>query len=43
MYRSELAAIKDNILHTEMYDHKLTKIQKGIIEKIESAFQQLEE
>ncbi|HFU4567769.1 TPA: hypothetical protein ACGPBO_005563 [Bacillus cereus] len=41
--RSELVAIKDNILHTKMHGHKLTEIEKGILEKIESAFQQLEE
>ncbi len=41
--RSELVAIKDNILHTKMHGHKLTEIEKGILDKIESAFQQLEE
>ncbi|MDH6595843.1 hypothetical protein [Bacillus aerius] len=35
--RSELAAIKDNILHTEMHGHKLTKIEKGILAKVEAA------
>ncbi|MDR4995377.1 hypothetical protein RGT17_09005 [Bacillus altitudinis] len=35
--RSELAAIKDNILHTEMHGHKLTKIEKGILKKVEEA------
>ncbi|KIL16755.1 hypothetical protein [Bacillus safensis] len=41
--RSELAAIKDNILFTEMHGHNLTEIEKGILEKIELAFQQIEE
>ncbi|MBU8575717.1 hypothetical protein [Bacillus pumilus] len=35
--RSELAAIKDNILHTEMHGHKLTEIEKGILAKVEAA------
>ena len=41
--RSELDAIKDNILHTKMHGHNLTEIEKGILEKIELAFQQIEE
>ncbi|USD81952.1 hypothetical protein M5E02_14440 [Bacillus safensis] len=41
--RSELVAIKDNILHAKMHGHKLTEIEKGILEKIDLAFQQLEE
>ncbi|MED0850957.1 hypothetical protein ABEQ78_17395 [Bacillus altitudinis] len=41
--RSELAAIKDNILFTEMNGHDLNKIEKGILAKVESAFQHLEE
>ncbi|WP_391509397.1 hypothetical protein, partial [Bacillus pumilus] len=35
--RSELAAIKDNILHTEMNGHDLNKIEKGILAKVEEA------
>ncbi|MBQ4815784.1 hypothetical protein IHP72_05940 [Bacillus pumilus] len=35
--RSELAAIKDNILHTKMHGHKLTEIKKGILAKVEAA------
>ncbi|MCY7570966.1 hypothetical protein [Bacillus pumilus] len=35
--RSELAAIKDNILHTEMHGHILNKIEKGILKKVEEA------
>ncbi|WP_144500285.1 hypothetical protein [Bacillus pumilus] len=35
--RSELAAIKDNILFTEMNGHDLNKIEKGILAKVEAA------
>ncbi|MBU8728305.1 hypothetical protein [Bacillus pumilus] len=35
--RSELAAIKDNILFTEMNGHHLNKIEKGILAKVEAA------
>ncbi|MCY7692453.1 hypothetical protein MH111_18670 [Bacillus altitudinis] len=41
--RSELLAIKHNILHTKMLGHDLNEIEKGILEKIELAFQQIEE
>ncbi|WAT79070.1 hypothetical protein [Bacillus safensis] len=34
--RSELVAIKDNILHTKMHGHKLTEIEKGILTKVEA-------
>ncbi|MFS0655694.1 hypothetical protein [Bacillus sp. 179-C3.3 HS] len=35
--RSELAAIKDNILFTEMNGHDLNEIEKGILAKVEAA------
>ncbi|MGM0971064.1 MAG: hypothetical protein ACQEWR_21145 [Bacillota bacterium] len=35
--RSELAAIKDNIIFTEMNGHDLNKIEKGILAKVEAA------
>lgn len=35
--RSELAAIKDNILFTEMNRHDLNRIEKRILAKVEAA------
>lgn len=35
--RSELTAIKDNILHTKMHGHKLNEIENGILTKVEAA------
>ncbi len=40
--RSELAAIKDNILHTKMHGHKLTETEKWILAKVEAALSELE-
>ncbi|MGG0610964.1 hypothetical protein [Bacillus altitudinis] len=39
--RSELVAIKDNILHTKMHD-KLTETEKWILAKVEAALSELE-
>ena len=40
--RSELAAIKDNILHTKMHGHKLTETEKWILAKVDAALSELE-
>ncbi|VWA40807.1 hypothetical protein [Bacillus altitudinis] len=40
--RSELVAIKDNILHTKMHGHKLTETEKWILAKVNAALSGLE-
>lgn len=40
--RSELDAIKDNILHTKMHGHKLTETEKLILAKVEAAISESE-
>ncbi|WP_170871263.1 hypothetical protein [Bacillus sp. I-2] len=40
--RSELAVIKDNILHTKMHGHKLTETEKWILAKVNAALSELE-
>lgn len=40
--RSELVAIKDNILHTKMHGHKLTETEKLILAKVEAAISESE-